>query len=63
MVTLPGMTEMVFRALSTLKVLKAETFPRSTNSVTYLKHDERIHEESVIIWDNNAFYATLKGFY
>lgn len=32
--TLPGMTEMVFSALSTLKVLNAETFPRSTNSVT-----------------------------
>ena len=34
---LPGITEMVLSALSTLKVLNAETFPRSTNSVTYLK--------------------------
>lgn len=37
MVDLPGITEMVFRARSTLKVLNAETFPRSTNSVTYLQ--------------------------
>lgn len=35
----PGMTEMVFKARSTLKVLNAETFPRSTNSVTYLEFD------------------------
>lgn len=34
---LPGITEMVFRARSTLKVLNAETFPRSTNSVKYLQ--------------------------
>lgn len=33
----PGMTEMVLRARSTLKVLKADTLPRSTNSVTYLQ--------------------------
>lgn len=31
---------MVFSALSTLKVLNAETFPRSTNSVTYLKQNQ-----------------------
>lgn len=37
MVILPGITEMVFSARRTLKVLNAETFPRSTNSVTYLK--------------------------
>ena len=33
----PGMTEIVFNARRTLKVLSADTFPRSTNSVTYLK--------------------------
>lgn len=33
----PGMTDMVFRARRTLKVRSAETLPRSTNSVTYLK--------------------------
>lgn len=31
------MTVMVFRARRTLKVLSAETFPKSTNSVKYLK--------------------------
>lgn len=41
MVVLPGITEMVFSARSTLKVLNAETFPRSTNSVTYLKFNIR----------------------
>lgn len=34
----PGMTVMVFRARRTLKVLKTETFPKSTNSVKYLQH-------------------------
>lgn len=34
---IPGITEMVFSARSTRKVLNAETFPRSTNSVTYLQ--------------------------
>lgn len=33
----PGMTEIVFNARRTLNVLSADTFPRSTNSVTYLK--------------------------
>ena len=33
---LPGITEIVFRALKTLKVRTAETLPRLTNSVTYL---------------------------
>ena len=33
---LPGITEIVFRALKTLKVRRAETLPRFTNSVTYL---------------------------
>lgn len=32
------MTVMVFRARRTLKVLKTETFPKSTNSVKYLQH-------------------------
>lgn len=41
MVALPGITEMVFSARSTLKVLNAETFPRSINSVTYLEFDIR----------------------
>lgn len=41
MIALPGITEMVFSARSTLKVLNAETFPRSTNSVTYLKFNTR----------------------
>lgn len=34
----PGMTVMVFRARRTRKVLKTETFPKSTNSVKYLQH-------------------------
>lgn len=34
---LPGMTVMVFKARRTLKVLKTETFPKSTNSVKYLQ--------------------------
>lgn len=33
---LPGMTEMVFRALSTLKVLSACRFPTLINSVNSL---------------------------
>ena len=33
---LPGITEIVFKALNTLKVRRAETLPRFTNSVTYL---------------------------
>ena len=41
MFDLPGITEMVFSARSTLKVLNAETFPRSTNSVTYLEFEIR----------------------
>lgn len=41
---LPGITEMVFRARSTLKVRSAETFPRSINSVTYLELDEKSRE-------------------
>lgn len=38
---LPGITEIVFSARSTLKVLNAETLPRSINSVTYLEFDKR----------------------
>lgn len=34
---LPGITEIVFKALNTLNVRRAETLPRSTNSVTYLQ--------------------------
>lgn len=37
----PGMTEMVLSARSTLNVLKADTLPRSTNSVTYLQQAGR----------------------
>lgn len=37
----PGMTEMVLSARSTLNVLKADTLPRSTNSVTYLQQARR----------------------
>ena len=33
---LPGITEIVFKALNTLKVRRAETLPRFTNSVKYL---------------------------
>ena len=33
---LPGITEIVFKALKTLKVWTAEKLPRLTNSVTYL---------------------------
>lgn len=33
---LPGITEIVFKALKTLKVRRAETLPRFTNSVKYL---------------------------
>lgn len=32
------MTVIVFRARRTLKVLRTETFPKSTNSVKYLQH-------------------------
>lgn len=51
MVVSPGITEMVFSARSTLKVLNAETFPRSTNSVTYLKFNIRrfVISEGVLI--------------
>lgn len=34
---LPGITEIVFKALSTLNVRRAETLPRFTNSVIYLQ--------------------------
>ena len=34
---LPGITEIVFKALSTLNVRRADTLPRFTNSVTYLQ--------------------------
>lgn len=34
----PGMTDIVFSARRTLNALRADTLPRSTNSVTYLKH-------------------------
>lgn len=34
---LPGITEIVFKALKTLKVRRAETLPRFTNSVKYLQ--------------------------
>lgn len=37
----PGITEMVLSARSTLNVLKADTLPRSTNSVTYLQQAGR----------------------
>jgi len=37
MLYLPGITVIVFRARRTRKVLRADTFPKSTNSVTYLK--------------------------
>lgn len=33
---LPGITEIVFKALKTLNVRRAETLPRFTNSVIYL---------------------------
>lgn len=39
------MTVMVFRARRTLKVLRTETFPKSTNSVKYLQHK---HTTSII---------------
>ena len=35
---LPGITEIVFKALKTLKVWTAEKLPRLTNSVTYLQN-------------------------
>lgn len=41
----PGMTEMVLSARSTLNVLKADTLPRSTNSVTYLQQAGRQAQE------------------
>lgn len=34
----PGMTVMVLRARRTLKVLNTDTFPKSMNSVRYLKN-------------------------
>lgn len=34
---LPGITEIVFKALKTLNVRRAETLPRFTNSVIYLQ--------------------------
>lgn len=52
MLALPGITEMVFRARSTLKVLNAETFPRSINSVTYLEFDIR----RFINWDQYLMF-------
>lgn len=33
---LPGITEIVFKALNTLKVRRGETLPTFTNSPTYL---------------------------
>lgn len=54
----PGMTEMVLSARSTLNVLKADTLPRSTNSVTYLqqagrqKHKNRHTQKDVTTWSN-----------
>lgn len=36
---LPEITEIAFKALSTLNVRRAETFPRFTNSVTYLQEN------------------------
>lgn len=44
---LPGITEIVFKALSTLNVRRADTLPRATNSVTYLQgHTQLIQEHS-----------------
>lgn len=51
---LPGMTEMVLSARSTLKVLNAETFPRSTNSVTYLELEEDTHKVQSAGLTNNV---------
>lgn len=39
---LPGMTVMVFSARRTLNVLRAETLPKSTNSVRYLEHRDAL---------------------
>lgn len=55
----PGMTEMVLSARSTLNVLKADTLPRSTNSVTYLqqagrqKHKNRHTQKDMTTLSNN----------
>lgn len=55
----PGMTEMVLSARSTLNVLKADTLPRSTNSVTYLqqagrqKHKNRHTQKGMTTLSNN----------
>lgn len=53
------MTEMVLSARSTLNVLKADTLPRSTNSVTYLqqagrqKHKNRHTQKGMTTLSNN----------
>lgn len=62
---LPGMTVMVFKARRTLKVLKTETFPKSTNSVKYLQC-KQTSNLIISIWsklnielDNEATHAIL----
>lgn len=42
------MTEIVLRARRTLKVLRADTFPRSTNSVTYLQQGRITHRTNTM---------------
>jgi hypothetical protein len=39
---LPGITEIVFNALNTLNVRRAETLPRFTNSVIYLQNQIKV---------------------
>lgn len=60
----PGMTEMVLSARSTLKVLNADTLPRSTNSVTYLQQagDRRTktHTEGLTTLRSNQRHTEMK---
>lgn len=59
---IPGITVMVFRARSTRKVLKAEMFPKSTNSVTYLSGElrwsvsDRAGTEIKCLWVQNDYH-------
>ncbi len=43
---LPGITEIVFNALRTLNVRRAETLPRFTNSVIYLQWSDQSYMET-----------------
>ncbi len=57
----PGITDIVFRARRTLNVRNAETFPRSTNSVTYLGREKHksFSKKSSALWNSAKVCALI----